>query len=63
MVKKSIIAIAITLGSLASFPHSAGATSNPPPPAEWKMPQGTRYIGYNILNQQCWKYWKIVKCR
>lgn len=63
MVKKSIIAAAIALGSLASFPQSAGAVSDPLPPAEWRMPQGTRYIGYNRINQQCWKYWKIVKCR
>ena len=62
-MKKTLIIAAITLGSLTSFAQGAAASSDPLPPAEWKMPAGTRYIGYNRINQQCWKYWKIVKCR
>jgi hypothetical protein len=63
VVKKSIIAVSIAIASLAPFTQSVSAANDPLPPAEWRMPQGTRYIGYNKINQQCWKYWKIVKCR
>lgn len=54
----------IAIGSILAVTMIAAPANaaDPLPPAEWRMPAGTKYIGKNIKGNDCWRWWKITKC-
>ena len=59
-MRKLIIAGVATAIVAAASPAYA---ADPEPPAEWRMPVGTKYLKNYKDGLDCWRWWKITKCQ